>query len=103
MDSTERGTLTLHNSSNNDAAFGITGKKAAQLIHNKVVRELGTEDAGMMEMESLKYSSLNMPAVVIDLAFMTNASDRERLMTEEFSLDAAKALQDGIIAALNEM
>jgi len=24
-------------------------------------------------------------------------------MTEEFSLDAAKALQDGIIAALNEM
>ncbi|HOH89005.1 MAG: N-acetylmuramoyl-L-alanine amidase [Clostridia bacterium] len=103
MDRTERGTLTLHNSSNNDAAFGITGKKAAQLIHNKVVRELGTEDAGMMEMESLKYSSLNMPAVVIDLAFMTNASDRERLMTEEFSLDAAKALQDGIIAALNEM
>ncbi len=102
-DRAKRGTLTLYNSSNNDAVYGITGKKAAQLIHNKVVRELGTEDAGMMEMSSLKYYDLKMPAVVIDLAFMTNASDREKLKNEEFILDAAKALHDGIIAALNEM
>ena len=102
-DRAKRGTLTMYNSSNNDAAYGITGKKAAQLIHNKVVRALGTENAGMMEMSSLKYDDLKMPAVVIDLAFMTNASDREKLKTEEFSLDAAKALHDGIIAALNEM
>jgi N-acetylmuramoyl-L-alanine amidase len=103
-DSTQKGTLTRYNSSNDEAVYGITGQKAAQLIHNKATKGLETEDAGMMAMsKSIKYDSLKMPAVIIELAFMSNESDRKRLITEEFSLKAAKALHDGIIAVLNEM
>lgn len=99
-----KGTWTQYNSSNDIAVYGITGQKAAQLIHNAVVTELETEDRKAAAMSIvLKYNKLKMPIVSIAPAVISNASDRKRLMTEEFSLEAAKALHDGIIAVLNEM
>ena len=103
-DRTMKGTWIQYNSSNDAAVYGITGQKAARLIHDIVVKELETKGGKIAAMpKSVKYDSLKMPVVSIAPAVMTNDSDRKRLMTEEFSLETAKALHDGIIAVLNEM
>lgn len=102
QDRTKQGTLTMYNSSEDNSIYGITAQKTAQAIHDEIVSKLGTEDAGVMAMsKSLKYDSLKMPAVIIELAFMSNESDRKRLMSEEFNYEAAKALHEGIISVLN--
>jgi len=103
-DRTKKGTLTMYNSSDNAPVYGITGQKAAQLLQAGIADKLGTEDAGVTAMsESLKYDKLEMPAVIVELAFMTNTADRERVMAEGFELEAAKALHEGIISVLNGM
>ncbi len=103
-DTSRKGTITQYNSSNNVEAYGVSGEMAAQMIHNEIINKLKTEDAGVMTMsKSLKYENLEMPAVIVDLAFISNESDRESVMTEEFNREAAKAIHDGIIAVLNEM
>lgn len=103
-DSSLKGTLTEYNSLNDAAVYGITGEKAAQLIHEAVVNGLGTESIRVEPMsESRKYGSLRMPVVVVTPAFMSNTSDRQRLMADKFCFEAAKALHDGIIAVLGEM
>lgn len=103
QDPAVKGSWTLYNASD-AAAYGITGQKAAQLIHAAVEKELETEGGRVEAMpEGLKYSSLRMPAVRIAPVVMSNGSDRNRLMTEEFSLDTAKALHNGIMAVLNEL
>jgi len=95
-DRTKRGTLTMYNS--------LENAPAAQRIHEKLTDKLGTKDAGVAKMpESLKYNKLEMPALIVELAFMTNESDRRIIMAEGFELKAAKALQEGILSALEQM
>lgn len=98
-----KGTFTRYNSSKDHTVYGVTGKKAAKLLHNEVIKELDMEDAGMSTMYKLKYNNLKMPAVSIASAFLTNESDREKLMSEGFELEVAKALHNGIINVINEM
>lgn len=92
-DRTKRGTMTVYNSR--------AGQKAAELLHDKLVNRLGTEDAGTTAMsESLKYNTLEMPALTVELAFMTNEPDRKIIMSEDFGQKAAEALHEGILEGL---
>lgn len=103
-DRTKRGTLTMYNSIENTQVSGTAIEKSAQTVHYKLVDKLSTEDAGVAKMpESLKYSKLEMPALIVDLAFMTNESDRRIIMAEDFEIKAAKALHEGILSALDQM
>lgn len=103
-DASKKGTLTQYNASDNVKAYGITGQKAAQLIHGTVVQSLQGEDAGLLALpDRVKYSSLKMPVVTIDLAHLSNESDRKSLQGEKYPEQAAKALYDGIMAVLGSM
>ncbi len=98
------GTTTYFNPSINAASYGITGKRAAQLVQKELVKELGTVDLGVKELTpKMKYSSTNMPIVLAEVAYISNESDRQNLSTEKFRMKAAQGLYDGIIKILNEM
>lgn len=100
----EKGTATLYNPSEDNAVYGITGRKAAGLIQEKTAKGLGTIDAGIAAMpEGLKYNSLKMPAAIVELAYITNEHDRKIITDKNFKDNAARALYDGILSALKEM
>jgi N-acetylmuramoyl-L-alanine amidase len=44
-----------------------------------------------------------MPSVIAEVAHITNESDRQKLMNEDFRKKAAQALHDGVIKVLYEM
>lgn len=65
---------------------------------------LETADGGLREMSNLKVlSDTKMPSVIAQIAYMTNESDRQKLMDEEFRKKAAQALHDGIFKVLFAM
>jgi len=102
--SSRNGTSTYFNPSINAASYGITGKRAAQLIQKELVKELGTIDIEVKELTpKMMYSSTKMPIVLAEIAYISNESDRQHLSTEEFRMKAAQGLYDGIIKILNEM
>ena len=107
--------LSIHiNSSTNIAAHGIetyfransldnfrslTSRNFADIIHRNKLVTLGSNDRGVRTANFvvLRYSTI--PAVLVELGFMSNAAERERITGTEFQWQAARALYNGLLEA----
>lgn len=73
-------------------SFGTYGAKLAQSIQDEIVKEMGTTDRGIKERPGLyvlKYT--DMPAVLIELAFIDNQNDAVLLANEQERFASAVA------------
>jgi N-acetylmuramoyl-L-alanine amidase len=78
------------------------GEKAASSICDGFTGELGLETKIKPIDESLKFSRIEIPAIIIDMPFMVDESNKGKLSTEEYTLKTAQTLYEGIIKSLNE-
>jgi len=94
---TINGTSVLYNVG--DAA----AKELAKLLLTHITDGLGTEDRGVHpHTDILLLREAQAPAVLVELAFMSNKRDMSLLMTDEFKLKAARNIASGICAALGK-
>jgi N-acetylmuramoyl-L-alanine amidase len=69
-----------------------------------MVGSLETTDLGISATQRIRVlTDTRMPAVLTEIAYISNDSDRKKLTDEEFRTRAARALHDGIIKVLKEM
>ncbi|AOY77736.1 M56 family metallopeptidase [Clostridium formicaceticum] len=100
----ERDVLTLSYTSISKDLRRTTGERAAQIIHKELVNVIENKDSEILEMSNrLKFSSIKIPAVIIEPAYIGNHSSTENLLTEEFKKQIALSIHDGIIKVLKEM
>ncbi len=103
-DSWERGTMTLYYPSNYNHSFGITSERVAQILQNEMIGTLGTLNRGIWKRPNLAVlNSSKMPAVLAEVSYISDSSDRQNLLSESFRNKAAAALCTGILKALSEM
>jgi len=96
-----KGTETLYYPSNGS---GFNSKRFAQIVQAELVNALGTNNRGIVERPNLVVlKATDMPAVLAEVAFMTNEEELARLKTEEFRQKAAQALCEAILKALDEV
>lgn len=82
----------------------LSGKEFAQIIQDKLVGALGTKNRGIVERPNLVVlKATTMPAVLAEIAFITNDRDRANLNNAQFKQNAAAALCEGIIEALKRL
>ncbi|NLM13673.1 MAG: AMIN domain-containing protein [Epulopiscium sp.] len=96
--SEHRGTEVLYFPTSNDNGPGLTGKKMAQIFQNTLVQKLGTKDRGIKarsELYVLKHTK--MPAVITEIAFVSNVEDAALLKSDAFRQKVAQALYEGIL------
>jgi N-acetylmuramoyl-L-alanine amidase len=67
------------------------------------MKHLDTQDRGTRNAKLRMLSDTQVPSVVTNIAYISNESDREKLLTAEFQNNAAQALCDGILELLKEM
>jgi N-acetylmuramoyl-L-alanine amidase len=97
------GTMTLYYPLSNSEAYGITSEGLAKILQEEMVNGLGTTDRGLSERPNLAVlNRTKMPAVIAEVAFITNPSDRAKLKTKNFLDKAAESICEGIMRALNE-
>lgn len=102
FNSKEHGTETLYSSTNYTAKF--SSKRFAQIIQNELIGKLGTYDRKIKDRPGLVVlKATKMPSALAEIAFVTNTSDRQKLMDPDFRQKAAEALCESIIKALNEI
>lgn len=100
----QRGTMTLFYPSVYDKSYGITGERFAQIAQEELLRELGTNDMGVWKRPKLAVlNTTKMPAILAEVSYLTNDSDRANLLDDAFREKAAKALFYSIIRALGEI
>ena len=103
-DNLDDGTMTLFNPAVYDAVYGISGERLAQITQEELVEKLGTTDRGIWKRPRLAVlNCTHMPAVIAEVAYISNESDRQKLLNESFRQKAAEALFIAIIRALNEI
>ena len=93
------GTETLY--FNAGGAKGDYSKKVASIIHEDVVSKTKLNDKGLIvrnDLYVLKHTQ--MPAVLVEIGYMTNEGDAAKLKSDAFRLESAKGLYNGIVNSL---
>ncbi|MDD4236946.1 MAG: N-acetylmuramoyl-L-alanine amidase [Desulfotomaculaceae bacterium] len=70
--------------------------KLACSIQNEMIKSLGLRDIGVKEANFAVVRTSNMPAVLLELAFISNSSEEKLLKTDSFKNKAAEAIVKGI-------
>ncbi len=96
------GTMTYWYPSENEGDYGISRKKLAQIIQTELLRYLDTQDKRVRTNNLAVLTRTKMPSVLVEVGFMSNPQELEKLKQESFRQKAAEALYVGIIKALNE-
>lgn len=97
--SSANGTEVYYSVKNNSKSFsGITSKKMATLFRKKLVNTLGTKNRGTKSAGYYVLKHNTVPAILIELGFISGSSDYKKLTSASFQQKAAKSIYDQIIA-----
>ena len=98
------GMMVLYNGDALGEKYGINSKEVAVNIDKKIAAAVNIKDRGIVSRPGLwVLRKTNMPAVLIECAFISNADDRA-IMTDESALNAfARSIADGIKQSLETM
>ena len=77
-------------------------KRAARVIYDKLLPVCGLRGRGVKAKDLAVLRETAMPAVLVELGFISNPSDRAKLTNFAWQDDAAQAIADGIIEAVGK-
>lgn len=99
--------ISIHNNSFSDPSANGTetfsylpndeGGQVAKLMQSKLIEALGLRNRGHKTADFYVLRNTKMPAVLTELAFISNPKEEALLKTDEFQTKSAKAIVDSII------
>jgi len=96
--SSVKGTEVYYSSSNNNKnAAGLNSKTLAELFVNNLSKALNTSNRGVRAEKYTVVHKNTVPAVLIELGFMSNKSEFERLSDPEFQYKAVKTIYETLL------
>ncbi len=100
--STSNGTMTLYYPDPRPG-WSLTGQQFANIIQGKLISSLKTKNLSIIKRPDLGVLRLTtMPAALAEVAFMSNKTDRNNLLSDAFRQKAAQALADAVMDALKK-
>jgi len=82
-----------------ESAAALQGSsRLAYAVHQKLVAELGAEDRGVKQAPFYVLAGARMPAVLVEVGFLSHPEESARLRTAEYQEKLAQAIADGIAA-----
>jgi N-acetylmuramoyl-L-alanine amidase len=90
----------------NPAAQGTTtyymrgseqGRQFAEVVHGHLVNAIQRQDRGVREAGFYVLKHTNMPAILVEVAFISNPTEEKLLNSPNFRYNIARSLLDGIL------
>ncbi len=81
-----------------DAASLAGSSRLAYAVHERLVASLGAEDRGVKQAPFYVLAGARMPAVLVEVGFISHEAEAARLRTREYQAKVAAAVADGIAA-----
>ena len=95
--SSANGTEVYYSTNNNSSSFsGVTSKTIATLFKNNLVTRLGTSNRGVKTAGYYVTKHNTVPAVLIELGFLSGSKDYYSLTNSAFQANSAKVIYDTI-------
>jgi N-acetylmuramoyl-L-alanine amidase len=86
----------------NDQGNGLTSYMLAERILNNLLTNVGTVNRGVKSENWIVLRQSDIPATLIEIGFITNASDAAFMGSEDGQTKAAKAIVDAVESLFNE-
>lgn len=91
------GVMTLY--STRDADQDFTSKEFAEVVQENMVKTLGTKNIGARQRDNLVVlNKTTMPAVLVEVGCMSDASELKKLKRATFRQKAAQAICDAVVS-----
>ena len=74
----------------------------ANTLHLKLINNIATKDRGVFRSKFYVINHTTVPAVLLEIGFISNYEERTALLSDERKQKTAKAIAEGIIKYLNE-
>lgn len=101
--STAKGTEVYYSATNNkDTASGLTSKKLAECFQKSIVDNLLTNSRGVKTAQFVVIKKNTVPAILVELGFISNKEDREKFTNRKYQKKTAKLFYDTIVDILKE-
>lgn len=99
-----RGTETLYCLPEKTYPDTMDGEKFARAVQEELIKTLGTTDNGIINRPNLSVlHRTKMPAVIAEIAYLSNSYDRARITSPQFRQKSAEALERAILKVLGQM
>lgn len=73
-----------------------SSKELANIVHKHLVEAMGLNDRGVKNGSLQVIRETKMPAILLEVGFLSNKFDEEAMMSESVQIKAAQAIVDGI-------
>lgn len=74
----------------------------AQTVHSSLVSYVKSKDRGLFKSRFYVINHTNVPAILVEIGFISNDSERAELVSEQRKQQTAKAIAEGILKYLNK-
>lgn len=101
--STANGIEIYYSTQNNSDDYGINSKTFAELVQKNVIANTKAKDRGVKTANYLVVRKATMPAALIEMGFLNNPEELEKLISEEYQDKIAKGISKGIISATTKV
>jgi N-acetylmuramoyl-L-alanine amidase len=79
-----------------------SGLRLAETIHNSILRSVAVNDRGVRQARFYVLRKNSMPAVLVEVGFVTGRQDAPRLATPAYENQMAQAIANGIIQYIQQ-
>lgn len=103
--------VSIHcNASDNPESFGVEtynareskkGKEFGKVIHKELLKSTGADDRGTHERNFVVLRETACPAVLVEIGFLSNEGERNRLTEDSYQNKIAVGIAQGIINYIN--
>ncbi|MBP3041928.1 N-acetylmuramoyl-L-alanine amidase [Bacillaceae bacterium Marseille-Q3522] len=76
-------------------------KAFANTIHQKVVNATSFKDRGVNKENFFVLKDTNMPAVLLEIGYMTNPDEEQQMLSDNFQKEIANSIYEGVIEFLD--
>ncbi|MCX8130062.1 MAG: N-acetylmuramoyl-L-alanine amidase [Clostridia bacterium] len=98
------GSMSLYYPGRSNFNGRLTARSFASIVQKEMTDKLSTFDWGEIERPKLAVlRTANMPAVIAEVGYMTNAKELKKLMDPDYRQDAAEALKNAVLKALDKI
>lgn len=100
---TARGTEVYYSANNNKKnSGGLSASKLAQMAYDSVVKAVGSSKRGVKTANFYVIRYTNMPAILIETAFISNKQDAEILKSDKKIDQIGKSIYDTVVSAFDK-
>lgn len=83
--------------------FTPQSQTLAHVLHEKIVHKSGSPDRHVRKARFVVIRETSIPSVLLELGFLSNASERSKLITKDYQNTLSKAITEGIVEYLADL